>query len=79
MAAGLVVLGATAVLVLVYDKKFHVRSRFGAWREENEDALTTVSDCITIMVTSMQTLVMVSDICLVLYLCGAPGLNDASP
>ena len=57
--AGLAVLGVGAVLVL--DKRLNVRSRFAAWRVENEDALTTVSDCVTIMVTSMQTLVMVSN------------------
>ena len=55
------VLGGTAVLALAYDKRFNARSRLIEWHAENEDALTTVSDCVTIMAVSMQTLVMVSN------------------
>lgn len=46
--------------VVVLNNRFHGVQRFKTWKAENEDALMTVFECLTIAVVTMQTLVMVT-------------------
>ena len=60
MTVSVVLLILLVVAAIVLNNRFNGVARFRAWKVENEDALMTVFECLTIAVVTMQTLVMVT-------------------
>ena len=60
VTVSVVLLILLVVAAIVLNNRFNGVARFRAWKAENEDALMTVFECLTIAVVTMQTLVMVT-------------------